>query len=159
MEVEKTLLGAFIGGVLGASSKEFVSLIFRQYSRRQSELDAIEALLLQNLGDIRDHALDYWGSSAKAKSSPINEGKILGQLHYCASLYPELFKSSLGEKRATDMLFVKFRATITGGDFGSKGRKPQTSKFSEIELATYQLKSQIKLGRIRDRRLIKNFTS
>lgn len=152
MDFASTLVSGIIGGLLGAGAKETVSYFFKEISRRHAELDAIEELLLSTIIEVRDLAIEHWNEGADAAGSDTRAAKIVGRIHYCAKLYPELFSSNLHEKQQTDVVFQRFRMTITGGQFGEKSRKAQPEKAPEIEISTYELKSQIKLGKIRSRK-------
>lgn len=152
MAIASSLISGIIGGLLGAGAKEVVSFVFKEITRHQSELDAIEGILLATIAEIRDLAIEHWNEPATANGSQIRAAKIVGRIHYCAMLYPELFQAEQSEKRRTDVVFQRFRMTITGDDFGEKTRSSQPEKVSEIEVSTYELKSQVKLGKIRSRK-------
>lgn len=154
MAITSTLISGIIGGLLGAGAKETVSFFFKEITRRHAELDAVEEILLTTVAEIRDLAIEHWNEPATAKSSQTRAAKIVGRIHYCAKLYPELFRAELDEKRQTDVVFQRFRMTITGSDFGEKTREAMPEKASEIEISTYELKSQIKLGKIRSRKRV-----
>lgn len=151
--MDLTFLTGFLGGVVGAASKEAVAWIFKEAARRQSELDAVEALVLSTLSEVRTVAITHWSDEETSPAAAARRASIVARIQFCAKLYPELFKGSLEEKRNMDVIFVRFRRALTGDEFGQLDRPALPERANDIEVATYEAMHQVKMGRIRSRRL------
>jgi hypothetical protein len=151
--VDLTFLTGFLGGVVGAASKEAVSWIFKEAARRQSELDAVEQIVLSTFSEVRTLAIAHWSENETAPAAAARKSSIVARIQFCAKLYPELFKGSLEEKRRMDVVFVQFRKALTGDKFGQLDRGAMPGRADDIEVATYGAMHQIKMGRIRSRQL------
>jgi phosphoribosylanthranilate isomerase len=151
--LDLTFFTGLVGVVVGAVGKELVGLIFRESARRQNELDAVEAIILSTVTEVRTLAITHWSEAETSASATARAASIVARIQYCATLYPELFKNSIVEKRQMDMVFVRFRKALTGDEFGQQSRVAMPNRASDIEIATYDLMLQAKMGRIRSRRL------
>lgn len=143
----------FLGGIFGAVSKEAVAWVFKEAARRQSELDAVESLVLSTLSEVRTLAIAHWSEKENSPSSVARGASIVARIQFCGKLYPELFKGSLDEKRDMDVAFVRFRQALTGDEFGQMNRAALPQRAHDIEVATYNAMVQLKMGRIRSRRV------
>ena len=151
--MDLTFLTGFLGGVVGAASKEAISWVFKEAARRQSELDAVEGMVLSTASEVRTLAIAHWSEAETSPTALARRASIVARIQFCGKLYPELFKGSIDEKRNMDVLFVRFRQELTGGEFGQADRVAMPERANDIEIATYEVMHQMKMGRIRSRRV------
>ena len=151
--MDLSFLAGFVGGIVGAASKEAVGWVFKEAARRQSELDAVEAMVLSTLSEVRMLAITHWSEAETSPSAAARRASIVARIEFCGKLYPEIFRGSLDEKHNTDVLFVRFRRALTGDEFGELNRAAMPERANDIEIATYEVMHQIKIGRISSRRV------
>lgn len=150
--MDLTFLIGFLGGVIGAAIKEAISWVLKEAARRQSELDAVEDMVLSTASEVRTLAIAHWSDPETSLAASARRASIVARIQFCGKLYPELFKGSIDEKREMDVLFVRFRQALTGDEFGQLDRVQMPERANEIEIATYEVMHQTKMGRIRSRR-------
>jgi hypothetical protein len=144
----------FLGGALATVSKELVTWIYREFTRRMAELDGVESILFLAITESRSLAIAHWSAREDSTDAASRKYSIVARIQFCAKLYPELLAGSVNEKREVDVRFVAFRKALTGDEFGQLNRSPSPERANEIEVSTYELVSQIKMGRIRSKRIL-----
>lgn len=146
-------MAAGLGGFFGAVAKEFASWLFKEINRWRDEKAALLDVLLETVESVAYLAAEHWSLPGSAPDRLQRTGKVVGRLHYCSELYPVIFAQSMAEKQNTDMVFTRFRRALTGDRFDDARRPADPGRTAEIELAKYELISQLRLGRMRATRL------
>lgn len=138
------LFSAFVGAFLAAFAKQFVDHVKTRSDSKRKTRDTWEDLLLEALSDIREISSIYW-SQKDCANCQVMEAKLTGLLSLVPEIYSDLFSSTINVKRQCDVKLNELRKSVSGGDFGVRGRSQDLPRIADIELRCRHLEVYIRV--------------
>ena len=135
---------AFLGGVASGAAKHIFLFAGRKTDEKLKSWNAIEALLTDQLDEVRALSIEYWSQDEDPSCKTV-AARLVALFESIRDLYQMLFQDNKDQIQQLDDRLSELLDVVTGGTFQQANRTTDAAVIASMEYHLIKLRTQVKL--------------